>query len=266
MEDSAARARDLLAARREHSKGQGNFPTPEPHFGMRDERPEDREPRDLPKERDDRSAPKGDVPVGQEDRNPGFETRVPRTAAPSADPAGSMEHAKREVGRPGAGGDGGRSRREIPRPNARRSSAARREATRRERPRRQGRPEPGRAAKDTEKNAKRRAGEARAAKRTAAVPRRTTSPVRRAAGLTAAPRRTAKTAPPEQRSVGGRRGSGAGRSGNVQRTAARTRGSAKPLTKRAAKSAGPNATRATAQGGKKASRRTSAGKGRSGRR
>ncbi len=56
MQDNAERARDLLAARREHSKGQGNFPTPEPHMGLRDERPEDREPRDLPKAKDDLTA------------------------------------------------------------------------------------------------------------------------------------------------------------------------------------------------------------------
>lgn len=272
MEDNADRARDLLAARREHSKGQGNFPTPEPHFGMRDERPEDREPSDLPKDRDDRSAPKGDVPVGQEDRNPGLETRVPPGPPARANPPGGMELARQEIRRPGAGRPGAKAERTTPRPNARRSSAAKREATRGERPRSQGRPEPGRAAKDTEKNAKRRAGEARIAKRpTAVLRRRTPAPVRRASGLTAAPRRTAKTAPPE-RGAGDRRapgrvtGSRGGRSGNVQRTTARARGSVKPPTKRAAKGAGPDRTQVTAQGGKKASRRSSAGKGRSGRR
>lgn len=226
MEDNADRARDLLAARREHSKGEGNLPTPEPHFGLRDERPEDREASDLPKDRDDRSAPKGDVPAGQEDRNPALETRVQRTPAPRANPPGGMELVQREVRGPA------RSR---------------------------GEQEPGQAAKDTEKNAKRRASEARAAKRPARMPSR----AGRASGLTAAPRRTAKAAPSER--PGGR--SATGRSGNVQRTAARARGSAKPLTKRAAKGgAGPNKTQPTSHGGKKASSRTSAGKGRSGRR
>lgn len=64
-----------LKARREHSKGDGNFPTPEPSPRLVDERPEDRTPRDLPKSRDDRSAPKGNVTVGQPDRNPLLETR-----------------------------------------------------------------------------------------------------------------------------------------------------------------------------------------------
>lgn len=107
--------------------------------------------------------------------------------------------------------------------------------------RREGGKVPGTAAKDTEKNAKRRAGESRARKPTA-------TPAR-AARTTRAPMQ-----PPSRAS------------GNTQRTAARARGSTKPLTKRAAKSAGPDATQSTAQGGKKASRRTSAGRGRAGRR
>lgn len=234
MQDNAERARDLLAARREHSKGQGNFPTPEPHMGMRDERPEDREPRDLPKAKDDRSAPKGDVPVGQEDRNPDLVTRVPRGGGREPNPPGGMELVEGSLERP--------KREARPaRPNARRSSAAKREVMRDERPRRRGRVEPGTAAKDTEKNAKRRAGESRARKPTA-------TPAR-AARTTRAPMQ-----PPSRAS------------GNTQRTAARARGSTKPLTKRAAKSAGPDATQSTAQGGKKASRRTSAGRGRAGRR
>ena len=237
-DNKADRARDLLAARREHSKGQGNFPTPEPHMGLRDERPEDREPRDLPKARDDRSAPKGDVPVGQEDRNPHLETRVPRATGRDPDPPGGMELVERDVERP---------KREAPpaRPNARRSSAAKRDATRDERRAGERRVEPGRAAKDTEKNAKRRAGGSRAAKRGEA-------------GVMPAARRNAP------RPV--RTPTRATRSGNTQRVAARARGSAKPLTKRAAKAAGPDATQATAQGGKKANRRTSSGRGRAGRR
>ena len=240
--DNADRARDLLAARREHSKGQGNFPTPEPHMGLRDERPEDREPRDVPKSRDDRTAPKGDVPVGQEDRNPDLETRVPRGGGREPDPPGGMELVEREAERP--------KREPRPaRPNARRSSAAKRDATRDERrverPRRRARVEPGPAAKDTEKNAKRRAGATRARKRGEA-------------GVTPAARRSA----PARRAV--RPAPRA--TGNTQRAAAAARGSAKPLTKRAAKAAGPDATQPTAQGGKKANRRTSAGQGRAGRR
>ena len=234
MQDNAERARDLLAARREHSKGQGNFPTPEPHMGLRDERPEDREPRELPKARDDRSAPKGDVPVGQEDRNPDLVTRVPRGGGREPNPPGGMELVVGSLERP--------KREARPaRPNARRSSAAKREVTRGERPRRRGRVEPGTAAKDAEKNATRRAGESRARTPTA-------TPVR-AARTTRVPMQ-----PPSRAS------------GNTQRTAARARGSTKPLTKRAAKSAGPDATQSTAQGGKKKNRRTSAGRGRAGRR
>lgn len=234
MQDNAERARDLLAARREHSKGQGNFPTPEPHMGLRDERPEDREPRELPKAKDDRSAPKGDAPVGQEDRNPDLVTRVPRGGGREPNPLGGMELVVGSLERP--------KREARPaRPNARRSSAAKREVMRDERPRRRGRVEPGTAAKDAEKNAKRRAGESRARKPTA-------TPAR-AARTTRAP-----TRPPSRAS------------GNTQRTAARARGSTKPLTKRAAKSAGPDATQSTAQGGKKVNRRTSAGRGRAGRR
>ena len=234
MQDNAERARDLLAARREHSKGQGNFPTPEPHMGLRDERPEDREPRELPKAKDDRSAPKGDAPVGQEDRNPDLVTRVPRGGGREPNPPGGMELVVGSLERP--------KREARPaRPNARRSSAAKREVMRDERPRRRGRVEPGTAAKDAEKNAKRRAGESRARKPTA-------TPAR-AARTTRAP-----TRPPSRAS------------GNTQRTAARARGSTKPLTKRAAKSAGPDATQSTAQGGKKKNRRTSAGRGRAGRR
>jgi hypothetical protein len=238
MQDNAERARDLLAARREHSKGQGNFPTPEPHMGLRDERPEDREPRDLPKAKDGRTAPKGDAPVGQEDRNPDLVTRVPRGGGREPNSPGGMELVEGSLERP--------KREARPaRPNARRSSAAKREVmrevTRDERPRHRGLVEPGTAAKDTEKNAKRRAGESRARKPTA-------TPAR-AARTTRAPMQ------PQSRA-----------SGNTQRTAARARGSTKPLTKRAAKSAGPDATQSTAQGGKKASRRTSAGRGRAGRR
>jgi hypothetical protein len=66
----AGDVREGLAARREHSKGQGNFPSPRPHPGLEGERPQDRLPEELPKGRDPRTAPKGDVTTGQEDRNP----------------------------------------------------------------------------------------------------------------------------------------------------------------------------------------------------
>src|SRR5687767_2966509 len=69
-------ARRVMKARREHSKGDGNFPAPEPSPQlMDDERPEDRMPRDLPKARDDRSAPKGNITAGQEERNPDLDVR-----------------------------------------------------------------------------------------------------------------------------------------------------------------------------------------------
>jgi hypothetical protein len=69
-------ARRVMKQRREHSKGDGNFPAPEPSPQlMDDERPEDREPRDLPKARDDRSAPKGNITAGQDDRNPDLDIR-----------------------------------------------------------------------------------------------------------------------------------------------------------------------------------------------
>jgi hypothetical protein len=68
-------ARRTLKARREHSKGDGNFPTPEKAARLTDELPQDRVPRDLPKSRDDRSAPKGNDTAGQTDRNPDLEVR-----------------------------------------------------------------------------------------------------------------------------------------------------------------------------------------------
>jgi len=101
MADSADRARELLAARLEHTKGQ--VPAPEPRVDKDDERLEDDEPRDLPKDRDDRSAPKGDVPAGQEGRNPALETRIPRSPAPRANPPGGMELAKRAAEGAGPG-------------------------------------------------------------------------------------------------------------------------------------------------------------------
>ena len=71
-----AEAARSLAARREHDKGDGNFPSPRPGAPIADERPRDRRPRDVPKERDDRTAPKlsGDS-KGQRARNPRLAVR-----------------------------------------------------------------------------------------------------------------------------------------------------------------------------------------------
>jgi hypothetical protein len=68
-------ARRTMKARREHSKGDGNFPSVDPGPDLIDERAEDRIPRDVPKSRDDRSAPKGNTSAGQLDRNPALEAR-----------------------------------------------------------------------------------------------------------------------------------------------------------------------------------------------
>ncbi|HET8568581.1 MAG TPA: hypothetical protein VFM93_06310 [Candidatus Limnocylindria bacterium] len=156
---NADEARALLAARREHSRGKKNFPTPEPHLGMREETPADRGPRDLPRDQDDRSAPKGDVTVGQDDRNPLLETRVPaghaeRRGTPSGyERARDAAAARVPAARPA-------------RPNARRSSSAKRKALRGG-ARRRTAAEPTRAAKDTEKSATRAAGERRSRARPA---------------------------------------------------------------------------------------------------
>jgi hypothetical protein len=95
-------ARRVLKARREHSKGDGNFPKVDPGPELVDEREEDRTPRDVPKSRDDRSAPKGNAPTGQMDRNPKLDVRDdhqpkrPRRA-PAAPPAAASraKNAKR---------------------------------------------------------------------------------------------------------------------------------------------------------------------------
>jgi len=82
-------ARRVLKARREHSKGDGNFPKVAPGPELADEREEDRTPRDLPKSRDDSSAAKGNTPAGLVDRNPKLEARDdhqpnrPRRARPA---------------------------------------------------------------------------------------------------------------------------------------------------------------------------------------
>jgi hypothetical protein len=117
---ATGRARRSLSARREHSKGDGNFPTPESTTVI-DEAVEDRTPRDLPKAEDDRSAPKGNTPVGQEERNPALEIRDDFRPELDREPSGfeTAERAARaappKAARPA-------------RPIARRSSAAKRDA------------------------------------------------------------------------------------------------------------------------------------------
>jgi hypothetical protein len=129
-------AQRALAARREHSKGRGNLPKAR-RRGTADERPEDRRPRDTPKERDRRSAPKGNVTAGQRGRNPALQVRDearPRLPTPPSGfegalaAAGALETQTRqkraERGKRGGPGGGGR------RPFARRSTAAKRQAMR----------------------------------------------------------------------------------------------------------------------------------------
>jgi hypothetical protein len=117
---ATGRARRALKARREHSKGDGNFPTPEPTAAI-DEETRDRTPRDLPKADDDRSAPKGNTPIGQEERNPDLEIRDDFRPEPDREPSG-FEKAERA-----ARAAPPKSTRPA-RPIARRSSAAKRDA------------------------------------------------------------------------------------------------------------------------------------------
>jgi len=117
-----AEGRRTMKARREHSKGDGNFPSPEPTAALDDERPEDRSAADLPKEADDRSAPKGATTKGQRDRNPDMAMRddaKPRRPRVES----GMSRARRAAApkRPA----------KRTRPTARRSSAAKRDAVKR---------------------------------------------------------------------------------------------------------------------------------------
>jgi hypothetical protein len=147
--------RRTMKARREHSKGDGNLPTPDPSAQVDDERPDDRLPRDLPKSADDRSAPKGNTPAGQDERNPELEMRD--DAEPERSPSGFelAERATDEVTEP-------RPRRRAP--NARRSSAAKRDALRRSGARTGARPRAVRGATKAPKNAKKNATRAAAAR------------------------------------------------------------------------------------------------------
>ena len=94
-------ARRTLKARRDHSKGDGNFPAPEPSPQLIDERPEDRGPRDVPKSRDDRSAPKGNITAGQDDRNPNLETADDQRPGPPSR-AFSLDAARDAAAMPNA--------------------------------------------------------------------------------------------------------------------------------------------------------------------
>ena len=94
-------ARRVMKARREHSKGDGNFPAPEPSAGLIDERPEDRMPRDIPKTRDDRSAPKGNITAGQDDRNPNLMTEDDQRPGPPSR-AFSLDAARDAAAMPNA--------------------------------------------------------------------------------------------------------------------------------------------------------------------
>lgn len=160
----AASPREALAARREHSKGDGNFPRTDPREPLQAEAPEDRTPRDLPKERDPRSAPKGDVSKGQKDRNPLLEIRD--DAEPElkglAPPSGFEEAIA-------AADETGAARRAKPRqkrPMARRSTSAKREALREKGPKRQRRRAPPQPVKGS------RAGAGASARRRSAPKRR----------------------------------------------------------------------------------------------
>lgn len=115
-------AQRTLRARREHSKGDGDMPMVEPHRGLIDERPGDRMPHDVPKERDDRSAPKGNVTQGQRSRNPDLETRD------DYEPRGRRAASGMDRARADAVERNTPQRRSPARPTARRSSAAKRDA------------------------------------------------------------------------------------------------------------------------------------------
>ena len=85
-DESAARRPD-----RDRTNGgsdDGNLPAAERDAQTVHERPEDRTPRDLPKSRDDRTAPKGNVTAGQPDRNPNLELSARGRGAPTAKPRG----------------------------------------------------------------------------------------------------------------------------------------------------------------------------------
>lgn len=143
--------RRTLAARREHSKGDGNFPDPEPTVTVM-ERAEDRTPEDLPKGRDRRSAPKGNVTKGQIDRNPTLEARddfrpeLPTPESGFEEALDAAEEATSEAAPAPAA-----------RPNARRSSSAKREALPKQRSRPPVEAKVGRAPKSAAKSGKRAA-------------------------------------------------------------------------------------------------------------
>jgi len=165
-------AERTLRARREHSKGDGNVPSPEPHAGLLEERPEDRTPRDLPKARDDRSAHKGNITAGQEERNPELDVRDD-FEPPAQEPVSGFDRAREVALR----ADAPTPRRRSTRPTARRASAAKRKATTR-------RPRADKAAANVRRAAKNAVGGTQRAstarrpgvgtRRTGAAPRRNT--------------------------------------------------------------------------------------------
>jgi hypothetical protein len=123
----AASATEALAAKREHSKGQGNFPSARPRGVLSGEAPRDRVPKDARKERDPRSAPKGTHTKGQDERNPGLEMRDDAKGEDRSPLSGferamaaADEAAPERAARPKA-----------KRPMARRSAAAKRDAVKR---------------------------------------------------------------------------------------------------------------------------------------
>jgi hypothetical protein len=87
-EERVELARSTLAAKREHAEGAGNFPTPQPRPEHFIEPARDRTAKDLRKERDPRSAPKGNVTEGQRERNPELEMRDEFEQERSTPPSG----------------------------------------------------------------------------------------------------------------------------------------------------------------------------------
>ena len=161
-------ARRTLKARREHSKGDGNFPAEEPGPQLLDERPEDRSPRDVPKEYDDRSAPKGNATKGQEARNPDLEVRDDFRSPRKID--SGFTQAGRDAIRATSPS---RAQRAV-RPTARRSSSAKRKLTTRQRPRDRAKPSVRQAPKSAQRSGQRAALARRpqiGKRRTGATPR-----------------------------------------------------------------------------------------------
>jgi hypothetical protein len=211
-------ARRALKARREHSKGDGNFPSPERRADdLIQERPEDRSPRDVPKARDDRSAPKGNVTTGQADRNAGLEVRdeyvEPRDNALDSRARGEARGAA------------------WPTPPAAREKSA------------------------TRKKSRAAVGRGRQSSRSpsSSQSRPKATSKRRSTAKAASPtgRKTkGSPSPTGQRGRGARRASGS-RSRSPQAKAAAARGTRKPVTKRSLRQTGPRPGSGSTRGGKR---------------